>query len=152
MLRLCFFWRQNCYFLLGLLQLVYLACSIWLPSATAALPPNPRLQTSYPPSTHFASSPSAPSLPPHAPGSLSTSPASSSLLNPLGLFNGTLAVSEPGALNCHTFFRFNLLILIVSKNLTLIHFSLSGSLDSLLSNLIAPTLGLAFSLSQCLAR
>ena len=45
-------------------------------SANAALPPHPRLQTSYPPSAHFVSSPSAPS-PFLAPGCPSTPPASS---------------------------------------------------------------------------
>ena len=48
---LCFFLRfytyQQCAFLLGLLQLVYLHCSIWPPSANAALALHPRLQTSY---------------------------------------------------------------------------------------------------------
>ena len=37
--------------------------------------PHPRLQTSYPPSAQFVSSPTAPSPPPHAPGCLSTPPA-----------------------------------------------------------------------------
>ena len=40
-------------------------------SASAALPPHPRLQTSYPPSAHFVPSPSAPSLPPHVPSCFS---------------------------------------------------------------------------------
>ena len=75
----CFFWRshtyQNCDFLLGLLQLVYLHCSIWLPSANAALAPYLCFQISYPFSTHFASSPYAPSPPPHAPGCFSLPPA-----------------------------------------------------------------------------
>ena len=44
--------------------------------ANAALPPHPRLQTSYPPSPRFVSSPSAPSPPPLAPCCASTSPAS----------------------------------------------------------------------------
>ena len=43
----CFFWRFYTYqyrdFLLGLLQLIYLHCSIWPPSANAALAPHPRL-------------------------------------------------------------------------------------------------------------
>ena len=34
-----------------------------LPYANAALPPHPRLQTSYPPSSHLVSSPSTPSPP-----------------------------------------------------------------------------------------
>ena len=57
-----------------------------------------------------------------------------------------LAVFEPGALNCYTFFCLILLTLFVSRNLTLTHLSLSGSLNSLLCDLIAPTPGLAFSL------
>ena len=71
-LRPCFFWRfhtyQHCDFLL---QLVYLNCSIWPPSANAALAFNPF-------SAHFASSPSAPSPPPDAPGCFSLPLASSS--------------------------------------------------------------------------
>ena len=78
-----FFWRshtyQHCDSVLGLIQLVYLHCSIWPPSVNAALTPHPRLQTSYPFSAHFVSSPSAPSPPPHAPGCFSLPPASSSL-------------------------------------------------------------------------
>ena len=86
----CFVWgshtHQHCDFLLGLLQLVYLHCSIWpiwLPSANASLAPHPRLQTSYPFSALFVSSPSAPSPPPHAPGCFSLPPASSSPLDSL---------------------------------------------------------------------
>ena len=45
--------------------------------ANAALPPRPRLQTSYPTSAPFISSPSAPSPPSLAPGHFSTPPASS---------------------------------------------------------------------------
>ena len=36
--------------------------------ANAALPPHPLLQTSYPPSTHYVSSPSVPSPPPNVSG------------------------------------------------------------------------------------
>ena len=79
----CFFWRSHTYqhfdFPLELLQLVYLHCSIWPPSANASLAPHPRIQTSYPISTHFVSSPSAPAPPPHAPGCFSLAPASSPL-------------------------------------------------------------------------
>ena len=81
------FWRiytyQHCAFLLGLLQLVYLHCSIRPPSANAALALNPHLQTSYPFSAHFVSSPTAPSPLPHAPGCFSLPPAFSSLPNSL---------------------------------------------------------------------
>ena len=78
----CFFGRfytyQQCDFLLGLLQLVYLHCSIWPSSANAALAPHSHFQTSYPFSAHFVSSPSAPSRPPHAPGCFSLPPTFSS--------------------------------------------------------------------------
>ena len=47
------------------------------PSANAALPPYRRLQTSYPPSAHFVSSPSTLSPSSHAPGCPSSPPASS---------------------------------------------------------------------------
>ena len=79
-----FFWRshtyQHCDFFLGLLQLVYLHCSIWPPSANAALASHPRLQNFYSHSSHFVSCPSAPSPPPHAPGCFSLPPSSSSSL------------------------------------------------------------------------
>ena len=69
---------STCDFLLELLQLVYLHCSICPPPANVALPPKSRLQIFYLPSAHFASSPSAPSLLPLAPGCLSTPLAFSS--------------------------------------------------------------------------
>ena len=115
------------------------------PSANAALPPHSRLQTSCLPSAHSVFSPSAPSPPPLAP-SCPTPPASSYHLTPSGFLNGILVVSESGTLNCFTFFRPILLTLSVSRNLILTHLSLSGSLDSLLCDLIAPTPGLAFTL------
>ena len=68
---------QHCDSLLGLLQHVYLHCTIWPPSANAALSPHPRHQTSYPPSAHVISSPSAPSSLSLAPGCLSAPLASS---------------------------------------------------------------------------
>ena len=77
-LFLRFYTYQHCAFLLGLLQLVYLHCSIWPSSANAALAPHPRFETSYPLSAHFVSSPSAPSPSPHAPGYFSLPPAFSS--------------------------------------------------------------------------
>ena len=67
-------------------------------------------------------------------------------LTPSRFVNGMLEVFEPGALNFYTLFRLILLILLLSRNLSLIHLSLSESLDSLLCDLIAPTPGLAFSL------
>ena len=89
----CFFWRshtyQHCDFLLGLLQLVYLHCSIWPiwpPSANASPAPHPRLQTFDLFSTHFISSPSAHAPPPHAPGCFSLPPASCSSLDSLRAF------------------------------------------------------------------
>ena len=79
---------------LGAASLLLLEIALWLPppippacipppfnlpsSANAALSPHPRLQTSYSPSAHFASLPSPPSSPPHAPGCFSTPPACSS--------------------------------------------------------------------------
>ena len=113
----CLFWRshtyQHCDFLLGLLQLIYLYCSIWLPSANASPAPHPRLQTSYPFSAHL---PSAPAPPPHDPGCFSHLLLLLPLSTPSGLFNGMLGVSEPGALNCYTFFRLIPLTLFVSRN------------------------------------
>ena len=64
----------------------------------------------------------------------------------LGFFNEMLEVFEPGSLNYFTFFRPILSFLSVSKNPMLTLLPLSGFLDSLLCVLIAPTLGLAFSL------
>ena len=55
-----------------------------------------------------------------------------------------LGVSEPGALNCYTLFCLIPLTLFVCRNLTLIYLPLSGSLDSLLCDLIASTPGLEF--------
>ena len=63
-----------------------------------------------------------------------------------GFFNGMLEVFEPGALNYFTFSRPTLSILSASRNPILTSLPLSGFLDSLLSVLIAPTPGLAFSL------
>ena len=74
-------------------------------SANAALSPHPRLQTSYPPSAHFISSPSAPPPPSLAPGFSSAPPTSTPPLTLSGFFNGMLEVFEPGALNYFTFFR-----------------------------------------------
>ena len=107
---------QHCGFFFELLQLVYLHCSIWPPSANASLTPDPRLQTSYPFSAHFVSSPSASAPPPHAPGCFSLPPDSSSLSTSSGSFNGMLGVSKPGALNCYTLFRLIPLTLFVSRN------------------------------------
>ena len=69
--------------------------------------------------------------------------ASSFPLTPSGFFNGMLGVSESGALNFSTLFCFIPLTLFVSRNLILIYFLLSVSLDSLLCDLIAPTPDLA---------
>ena len=126
---------------------------IWPPSANAALALLPRLQTSYPFSAHFVSSPSAPSPPLYAPGCFSLPPSSSSLLNSLRFFNGMLGVSKPGALNCYTLFCLIPLTLFVSRNLTLIYLPLSGFHDSLLCDPMTPTPDLVFFLlmSQTLA-
>ena len=68
-------------------------------------------------------------------------------------FNGMVGVSEPGALGCYTLFPLIRLTLFVSRNLTLMYFLFSGSLDSLLCHLMAPTPGPVFFLlmSQTLA-
>ena len=60
-------------------------------------------------------------------------------LTPSGFFNGILGVFEPRALNFCPLFRLISLTLFVSRNLTLTHLPLSGSLDSLLCDLIATT-------------
>ena len=113
-------------------------------SANAALPFHPRLQTSYPPSAHSVSSPSAPLPPSPAPGCPSTTPASFPPPTLSGFSNGMLEVFEPEALNYFTFFCTILLTLSVSRNPILTHLPLSGFLD--FCALIAPTPGLAFSL------
>ena len=74
--------------------------------------------------------------------------ASSSSLVPLWFFNTMLQVYEPGALNYYTLFCLIPLTLSVFRNLTLIRLPLSGSLDFLLCDLIAPTPGLAFFLPK----
>ena len=58
------------------------------PSADAAFPPHPRLQTPYPPSAHFVSSLSAPSPPPYYFGCFSTPSASSSSPDSLRVLQG----------------------------------------------------------------
>ena len=113
-------------------------------SANAAFSPHPRLQTSYPPSAHDISYPSAPSPPSLAPGYFSAPPASTPPMTLAGFFNGMLQVFEPGALNYSSFFHPILSTLSASRNPILT--PLSGFLDSLLCVLIAPTPGLAFSL------
>ena len=115
-------------------------------SANAALWPHPRLQTSYPPSAHSISSPSAPPPPSLAYGFFPAPPASTP--PPLTLsefFNGMLEVFEPGALNYFTCFRPILSTLSAFRNPILTPLPLSGFLGSLLCALIAPTAGLAFS-------
>ena len=74
-------------------------------------------------------------------------------LTPSEFFNGMLEVSELGALKCYTLFCLIPLTLFVSRNLILIYLPLSGSLDSLLCDLIAPTPSMVFFLviSQMLA-
>ena len=59
-------------------------------SANAALPLNPRLQTSFSHSAYFVSLPSVPSPPPHVPGYFSLPPAPSFPLISSGLLNGML--------------------------------------------------------------
>ena len=118
------------------------------PSANAALPPYPRPHTFYPPATHFVNLP----LHSHHRLMLLVVPLHFLLplspLTPSGFFNVMLGVSEPGALNFYTLFCLIPLTLSVSRNLTLTHLSFSGSLDSLLCNLIPPTPGLVFFLQM----
>ena len=111
------------------------------PSTNVALSPHPRLQTSYPPSSHFISPPSALLSPSLAPGCPSTPPASSP--------PDSLRVLQwnAGALNYFAFFRPILSTLSASRNTILTHLPLSEFLDSLLCALIAPTPGLWHSLS-----
>ena len=101
-------------------------------SANAALSLHPRLQTSYPPSAHSLSSPSA--FPPLslAPGFSSAPPASTPPLTLSGFFNGMLEVFELGALNYFTFFRPIMSTLSAFRNPILTHLPLSGFLGSLL--------------------
>ena len=112
--------------------------------ANAALSPHSRLQTFYPPSAHFISSPSAPPPLSFAPGFSSANPGSTPPLTLSEFFNGMLEVFEPGALNYFTFFRPILSALSAFRN-PITPFPLSGFLGSLLCALIAPTPGLAFS-------
>ena len=114
-------------------------------SANAALSPHSRLQTSYPPSAHSISSPSAPPPPSLAPGFSSAPPSSTPPLTLSGFFNGMLEVFEPRALNYFTFFRPILSTLSAFRNPIFTHLPLSGFLDSLLCAVIAPTPGLGFS-------
>ena len=106
------------------------------PSANAALLPHPRLQTSNPSSAHSISSPSAPSPSSLAPGCPSAPPLS---LKVLQWNAGGLRVRSTKLLHF-------LSTLSASRNPILTHLPLSGFLDSLFCVLIAPTLGLAFSL------
>ena len=62
----------------------------------------------------------------------------------LVFFSEILGVSERGALSGYTLVRLIPLVLFVSRNLTLTYLPLSGSLGSLLCDLIAPTPGLIF--------
>ena len=151
------FWRshayQNCDFLLGLLQLVYLHSSIWPPLLMlhSHLTRVFKSLILFPPTLYLLS------LPPHHPLMLLAVSLYLLLLLPLlipsGFFNGMIEVSESGALNFHTLFRLIPLTLIVFRNLTLNYLSLFGSLDSLLCYLIAAPPGLVFFLlmSQTLA-
>ena len=116
------------------------------PSTDAALSPHSRLQTSYPPSAHSISPSSAPSSPSLVPGCPSTSPAFSPPITLSGFFNEMLEVFELEALNYFTFSRPILSTLSASRNPIITHLSLSGFLDSMLCDLIAPTPGLACSL------
>ena len=64
-------------------------------SANAALSPHSRLQTFYPPSAHYISSPSVPTTVPRSWLSFCASCLHSFPLNLSGFFNGMLEVFEP---------------------------------------------------------
>ena len=136
---------NHCDSLFGLLRHVYLHCGIWPPSANAAISPHPRLQTSYPPSAHSISSPSAPPPPSLSPG-FSSAPPAPTPLTLSGFFNGMLEAFEPGALNYSTFFCPILSTLFAFRNPIFTPLPLSGFLDSLICVLITHTSGLAFNL------
>ena len=117
------------------------------PSANAALPPHPRLQTSYPPFAHFYLLP----LPLTTASCFWLSFYASCFLSApdsLRVLQWNAGVFEPGTLNCYTFFRTTTLTLFVSRILILTHLALSGSLDSLIFDLITPTSDLALSLTM----
>ena len=69
-------------------------------------------------------------------------------LTPSEFFSGMAEVFESGALNYYTSSRFIPWILSASRNPTSTHLALSGFLDTLHSDLIAPTPGLAFFLAM----
>ena len=117
-------------------------------SANAALPPHPRFQTSCPPFAHFLFFSLC--ILPTASCSWLFLYTSCFLSRPSSLraLQKMLAVSEPGALSYYTLFCLILLTLSVSKNPTSTHFPLTGSLDSLLCNLIASTAGVWHSFSD----
>ena len=114
------------------------------PFSNVTLPPHPHIQIPHPSSAHFVSSPSTPFSLLHVSGCLSIPSAFSFSLTSSGFIDRILGVSVPGTLNCFTLSLFILLTLSVSRNLTLTHLFLFGSLDSLLCDLIAPTPSLAF--------
>ena len=160
LLRPCLFGRCYCYqycdFLLGFLQLVYLHCSvwpIWPPSANAALAPHSRLQTSYPFSAHFVSFLSAPSLLPHALAVFLYLLLLPPVPDSLRVFQWNAGGLRAKSTELLHFSSSHSLTSFISRNLILIYLPLSGSLDSLLCNLIAPTPSLVFFLlmSQTLA-
>ena len=111
-------------------------------SANAALPPHPRLETSYPPSAHFVSSPSSPSPPSLAPGCPSTPPASPPP-DSLRVLQWNAGGLQARGTELLYFLSSHPVDLICIQESILTHFPFSGFL---LCVLIALTLGLAFSL------
>ena len=149
LLRPCFLWRahtyQQCDFALGLLQLIYLHDSIWPPLWQCRTPASPlhsnllfffRLLHMFSLCTLTTASCSW--------RFLFTSCFLFSSLTLSGFFNGVLADSKPVVLKFYTLFCLIPLTLFVFRNLTLTYLSLSGSLDSLLCDLIAFTPRLVF--------
>ena len=113
--------------------------NIWPLSDNASLPPDPCLQTSYPPSAHLHLLP----LPSHHCSLLLA--VLLCLLTLSEFFNGMMEVFKPEVLKCYNFFPPTPLTLSVSRNPILTHLPLSKFLDSPLCFLIAHFPNLAFS-------
>ena len=147
-LRPWFFWRshtyQHCDFLFKLLQLTYLYCLIWFP----LLIQHSRPTLAFKPVILFL--PTSYFFPLHSHHRLMLLAVSLYLLltlllpDSLRVLQWNAEISKPVAINFLTLFCLILLTLFVSMYLTLTYLPLSGSLDTLLCDLIAPTPGLIF--------
>ena len=144
----CFFWRshtyQHCDFLFGLLQLVYLHCSIWPPLLMQHSRPilTFKLLILFPPTSYL--------FPLHPRHRLMLLAVSFCLLFPFLLPDSNSVLQwNAGDLRVKStellyFISSHPVDPIVSTNLTLTYLPLSKSLDSRLCDLIAPTSGLVF--------